>query len=83
MFQHDLAGCFGLGERLEGRATNFDGGPVLMNGTPGGYETGLSMKAGTAAGLEADNERKAVAVRVPDLHVLDRIFEAAELHAAP
>jgi hypothetical protein len=36
------------------------------------------MKAGTAAALVTDHEPKAVAARVPYLHVPDRTDEAAE-----
>ena len=40
------------------------------------------MKAGTAAALKADCERKAVAARVPYLQVFHGTDDAAELHDA-
>jgi hypothetical protein len=38
------------------------------------------VKAGTAAALVTDHERKAVAARVPYFHVLDGTNDAHELH---
>ena len=58
---------FGRSERLEWRADDLNGGPVLKNRTPGGYEAGIALKAGTAAALITDDERKAVACRSPYL----------------
>jgi hypothetical protein len=63
---------FGRSERLERRADDLNGGPVLTNRTPGGYEAGIAVKAGTAAALITDYERKAVAGRIPYLNLLDR-----------
>ena len=40
---------FGRSERLEWRADDLNGGPVLINRTPGGYEAWIALKAGTAA----------------------------------
>jgi hypothetical protein len=37
------------------------------------------VKAGTGAALKTDHERKAVAARVPDFHVLDGKNDTAEL----
>jgi hypothetical protein len=39
---------FGRSERLERKADDLNGGPVLINRTPGGYEAGIALKAGTA-----------------------------------
>src|SRR5229473_3238372 len=84
--QHDLAGFFGLSERFEGRADNPHGAPVLMDRPPRRHEAvcprpgdTASVKAGTAAALITDHERKAVAARVPDFHVLDGTNDTAEL----
>jgi hypothetical protein len=73
------AGFFGLSERFEGRAADLDGARVLMDRTPRRDEAGASMKAGTAAALITDHERKAVAARVPYFHVLDGTNDTAEL----
>jgi hypothetical protein len=78
--KHGLAGFFGLSERIEGRAANPDGGPVLIDRTPGRHEAGSSLKAGTAAALITDHERKAVSIRVPYFHLLDATDDADELH---
>ena len=78
--QHDLAGFFGLSERFKGRAADPDGAPVLMDRTPRRHEAGASVKAGIAAALITDHERKAVAARVPYFHVLDGTNDADELH---
>jgi hypothetical protein len=43
----------------------------------------MSVKAATVAVLEADHERKTVAIRIPDLDVLNRTNDAAELHTTP
>ena len=40
------------------------------------------MKAGTAAALKADYERKAVAARVPYLQIFHGTNDSAELHDA-
>jgi len=73
---------FGRSERLERRADDLNGGPVLINRTPGGYEAGIALKAGTAAALITDYERKAVAGRIPCLDLLDGSNHATELHDA-
>ena len=62
---------FGRIERPERRANDLNGGPVLINRTPRGYEAGIALKAGTAAALITDYERKAVAGRIPYLDLLD------------
>jgi len=54
-----------------------------MNRAPGGYEAGIALKAGTAAALITDHERKAVATRVPYLDVFDQCNNATELHDTP
>ena len=51
-----------------------------MDWTPRRHEAGTSVKAGTAAVLITDHERKAVAIPVPDFHVLDGTYDAGELH---
>ena len=83
MLQHGLAGLFGGGEGFERRADDLHGGPILMNGTPGRYEAGIALKAGTTPALKADHERKAVATRIPYLDVLNGSDNAAELHGTP
>ncbi len=83
VLEQDLAGSFGLDQRGEGGTADLDGRPVLMDRTPRNHKAGISMKAGTAAGLIADHERKTVAARTPDLNVFDRSDHATELHAAP
>ena len=66
MAQHGLASFFGLSQRFEGRAADRDGARFLMmDRTPGRHEAGSSAKAGTAAALIADHERKAVAAPAP------------------
>ena len=79
--QHGRAGFLGLSERFEGRAADLDGARFLMmDRTPGRHEAGSSVKAGTAAALIADHERKAVAAPAPYFHVRDGTNDAAELH---
>ena len=80
MSQHGLAGFFGLSERFEGRTADLDGALVLMGRTPRRYEAGVSVKAGAAAALITDHERKVAAARVPDFHILDGTNDAGELH---
>jgi hypothetical protein len=65
-----MAGSFGLSERSKGRATQLDSGRIAIELAPGGHEAGPPVKAGTAAALIADHERKAVAGCAPDFHVL-------------
>jgi hypothetical protein len=84
--QHDLAGFFGLSAHFKGRADNPHSAPVLMDRPPRRHEAvcprpgdAASVKAGTAAALMTDHERKAVAARVPDFHVLDGTNHTAEL----
>src|SRR6478735_11528372 len=67
--EHGHAGFLSLSERLKRRAADLYGAPVLIDRTPGCHEAGTSMKAGTAAALKADYERKAVAGRVPYLQI--------------
>ena len=67
---------------LKGEPQTLYGTTVLIDRTPGCHEAGTSMKAGTAAALKADYERKAVAGRVPYLQIHET-NEAAELHDAP
>ena len=55
----------------------------MINRTPRGYEAGIALKAGTAAALITDYERKAVAGRIPYLDLLDGSNDATELHDAP
>jgi len=74
---------FGRSERPERRANDLNRGPVLINRTPRGYEAGIALKAGTAAALITDYERKAVAGRIPYLDRLDGSNDATELHDAP
>jgi len=79
--QHGLASFLGFRERVEGRAADLDGARFLMmDRTPGRHEAGSSMKAGTAAALIADHERKAVAASAPYFYVRDGTNDAAELH---
>ena len=78
--QHGLAGFLGLGERFKRRAADLDGAPVLMDRTPRRHETGMSVKAGTAAARVTDREREAVAARGPYFQVLDGTSDAGELH---
>ena len=54
----------------------------MINRTPGGYEAGIALKAGTAAALIADYERKAVGGRIPCLDLFDGSNHATELHDA-
>jgi hypothetical protein len=54
-----------------------------MDRTPRRHEAGSSVKAGTAAALITDHERKAVVARVPYFHVLDGTNDAGELHGIP
>ena len=57
--------------------------PTLMArllGWIGRHEAGASVKAGTAAALITDHERKAVSIRVPYFHLLDATDDADELH---
>ena len=79
--EHGHAGFLSLSERLKRRAADLYGAPVLIDRTPGCHEAGTSMKAGTAAALKADYERKAAAVRVPYLQIHET-RDAAELHDA-
>jgi hypothetical protein len=79
--EHGHAGFLSLSERLKRRATDLYGAPVLIDRTPGCHEAGASMKAGTAAALKADYERKTVAVRVPYLQIHET-GDATELHDA-
>jgi hypothetical protein len=51
-----------------------------MDRPPRRHEAGASVKAGTAAALITDHERKAVSIRVPYFHVLDATDDADELH---
>jgi hypothetical protein len=74
---------FGRSERLERRADDLNGGPVLMDRAPGGYEAGIALKTGTAAALITDHERKTVAGRIPNLDVLDGRNDTTELHSRP
>src|SRR5258708_36499643 len=77
VFQHGLAGFFGLSQRFEGRAADLDGARFLMmDRTPGRHEAGSSVKAGTAAALIADHERKAIAAPAPYFHVRDGTNDA-------
>jgi hypothetical protein len=72
VFQHGLAGFFGLSQRFEGRAADLDGARFLMmDRTPRRHEAGSSVKAGTVAALITDHERKAVAAPAPYFHVRD------------
>jgi hypothetical protein len=82
MAQHGRAGFFGFSQRFEGRAADHDGARFLMmDRTPGRHEAGSSVKAGTAAALIADHERKAVPA--PYFHVRDGTNDASELHGIP
>ena len=53
---------------------------LMMDRTPRRHEAGSSVKAGTAAALITDHERKAVAAPVPYFHVRDGTNDAGELH---
>ena len=81
--QHSFASLFGCSERFERRTDDLNGGPVLIDRTPRGYEAWGFVQAGTASALKADHERNTVAGRGPDLHLLNGINDAAELRAAP
>jgi hypothetical protein len=61
-------------------ADNPHGASVLMDRPPRRHEAGASVKAGTAAALITDHERKAVSIRAPYFHVLDATDDADELH---
>jgi hypothetical protein len=78
MSQHNVTGLFGGGKGVERGADDLHRGPILI--TPGGYETGIALKTGTAAALITDHKRKAIAARIPDLNVFDRENDATELH---
>jgi hypothetical protein len=52
----------------------------MTDRTPGRHEAGSSVKAGTAAALITDHERKAVAAPVLYFHVRDGTNDASELH---
>jgi hypothetical protein len=60
-------------------ADNPHGASVLMDRPPRRHEAG-AVKAGTAAALITDHERKAVSIRAPYFHVLDATDDADELH---
>src|SRR5215475_3807100 len=77
--EHNLTGLPGSSKRFERRAGDLNGGPVLMDRSPGGYEARIALKAWTAAARITDHEREAVAGRIPDLDVLDRSDDATEL----
>src|SRR5271155_4485339 len=77
--EHGMAGSFGLSECFKGRAAQLDSGRIAIELPPGGHEAGPSVKAGTAAALMADHERKAVAGCAPDFHVLDGTNHAAKV----
>ena len=77
--EHGRAGLLSLGERLERRAADLYGTPVLIDRTPGCHEAETSMKAGTAAARKTDYERKTVVGRVPYLQIHET-DDAAELH---
>ena len=79
--QHGLAGFFGLSQRFKGRAGHPDGARILRERAPRCHVAGRSVKAGTAAVLITDHERKAVAARVPYFHILDWTNDAGELHS--
>ena len=81
--QHRFAGLLGRSERLERRADDLNGTPVLIGRTPRRHEARTSVQSGSASALKADHERKAVAGRGPNLQLLDGINDAAELHALP
>src|SRR5260221_4404950 len=75
-----LPGLLDPGERFKRRTADLDGGPILVDRPPRRHEAGASVKAGTAAALITDHERKAVSIRVPYFHVLDATDDADELH---
>ena len=81
MSQHNVTGLFGCCKGFERRAGDLHRGPVLI--TPGGYETGIALKTGTAAALVTDHKRKAVTTRIPYLDVFDWKNDATELHDTP
>ena len=55
-----------------------NGGPVLMDRAPRGYEARIAAEARTAAARKADHERETIAGRIPHLDVVDWSDDAAE-----
>jgi len=84
VYKHGSAGSLGLSERFKRLTAQHDGGRVEFELAPGGHETGRPLKAGTSAALMADHERKAVAGRAPNFHILDgNTVEVQVYFAAP
>ena len=75
MFQHSVAGGFGLVESFKGRAGDPDRATALINQSPRRQKTGASVKAWTAGAFMADYERIAFARCAPNFHVLDGTVE--------
>src|SRR5258706_8276835 len=81
MPRRGVEGSFGLSNLFKGRAADPDGARIPRERAPRCHIAGRSVKAGTAAALMTDHEGKAVAARVPYLHVRDRTNDAGELHS--
>jgi hypothetical protein len=52
--QHGLTGLLGFGERLKGRSTYPDGGPVEVDGAPRSYKAWPPVESRTTATLVTD-----------------------------
>jgi hypothetical protein len=78
MSWRNLTVLFGCDERLERRADDLHRRAILINRTPGGYESKVALEPATAAALVADDERKAAATRIPYLNVFDRSNDATK-----
>ncbi|MGX9427593.1 hypothetical protein ACWKUA_18770 [Bradyrhizobium sp. LeoA1S1] len=83
VLQHRLTRILGFSEGFERRTAHSDRRPVQIDGTPRGNKAGLSVKAGAGSALITDHEREPAAYRAPNLEVLRRTDDAAELHDAP
>ena len=73
-----LADFLRFRQGFERRAVDLNGGPVLTDRTPRGYEARIAVKAGTAAARKADHEREAVTGGIPHLGVFDGSDDAAD-----
>ena len=75
VFQHRVAGGFGLVKSFEGRTSDPDRAPASINRTPRRHITGASVKALTSRAFMADHEGIALAACAPYFHVLDGTME--------